>query len=61
MGETRPSFTKYLLKNHEKEGLSDNEFAYVVGSMFGAGADTVSLCRFLNVLAYTSSNRVYLP
>ena len=43
---------------HEKEGLSDNELAYVAGSMFGAGADTVSLCRFRNVLAYTSSNRV---
>ena len=46
MRETRPSFTKYLLENQEKEDLHDNELAYAAGSIFGAGADTVSLCRF---------------
>ena len=59
MGETRPSSTKYLLENQAKEGLSDNELAYITGSMFGGGADTVSLYRFRNV-SYTSSDRPYL-
>ena len=41
MGETRPSFARYLLENQEKEGLGDDELAYIAGSMFGAGTDTV--------------------
>lgn len=41
-GEAQPSFTTYLLDNQQTLGLSDNELAYLVGSMFGAGSDTVS-------------------
>ncbi|EMD34413.1 hypothetical protein CERSUDRAFT_86534 [Gelatoporia subvermispora B] len=39
-GEVRPCFATYLLENQEKLGLSDNEAAYLAGSMFGAGSDT---------------------
>lgn len=35
------SFVRYLLERQEKFELSDDELAYVAGSMFGAGADTV--------------------
>ncbi|KAI0956774.1 hypothetical protein AcW1_005373 [Taiwanofungus camphoratus] len=40
--EAQPSFTTYLLDNQETLGLSDNELAYLVGSMFGAGSDTTA-------------------
>ncbi|KAI0933583.1 hypothetical protein AcV5_005691 [Taiwanofungus camphoratus] len=41
-GEAQPSFTTYLLDNQQTLGLSDNELAYLVGSMFGAGSDTTA-------------------
>ena len=31
----------YLLERQEGMGLSDDELAYLAGSMFGAGSDTV--------------------
>jgi cytochrome P450 len=34
------SFAGYLLKNRTEHGLSDDEMAYLAGSMFGAGSDT---------------------
>lgn len=38
----RPCFAKKILERQEEYGLTDNEAAYLAGSMFGAGADTVS-------------------
>ena len=34
-------FVTYLLDRQEEYGLSDDELAYLAGSMFGAGSDTV--------------------
>ncbi|KAM5534989.1 hypothetical protein V8D89_011362 [Ganoderma adspersum] len=40
--EAQPCFTTYLLEHQEESGLSDDELAYLAGSMFGAGSDTTS-------------------
>lgn len=37
-----PSFATYLIDQQRQLGLSDDEVAYLAGSMFGAGSDTVS-------------------
>ena len=37
----------YLLERQEGMGLSDDELAYLAGSMFGAGSDSVSLFKHL--------------
>lgn len=39
--EAHPCFAKYILEKQNEYGLSDNELAYLAGSMFGAGSDTV--------------------
>lgn len=36
-----PSFTTYLLEHQAEYELSDDELAYLAGSMFGAGSDSV--------------------
>jgi hypothetical protein len=41
-GVAQPSFAKYLLEEQPKLGLSDDELAYLAGSLFGAGSDSVS-------------------
>ncbi|KAI0720580.1 cytochrome P450 [Cerioporus squamosus] len=38
--EVNPCFVTYLLEQQEQSGLSDDELAYLAGSMFGAGSDT---------------------
>ncbi|TBU29936.1 cytochrome P450 [Dichomitus squalens] len=40
--EVQPCFVTYLLDHQEEYGLSDDELAYVAGSMFGAGSDTTA-------------------
>ncbi|THV05169.1 cytochrome P450 [Dendrothele bispora CBS 962.96] len=40
--EVSQSFGKYLIERQEELGLSDNETAYLAGSMFGAGSDTTA-------------------
>lgn len=40
--EAQPCFAKYLLERQQEFELSDDELAYLAGSMFGAGSDTVS-------------------
>lgn len=35
-----PSFATYLIDQQQQFGLSDDEIAYLAGSMFGAGSDT---------------------
>lgn len=42
----QPSFVTYLLDYQEEFGLGDDELAYLAGSMFGAGSDSVR--HFLN-------------
>lgn len=38
----QPSFATYLLENQEQYDLSNDELAYLAGSMFGAGSDTTA-------------------
>ncbi|KAG1829954.1 cytochrome P450 [Suillus variegatus] len=37
-GEAGPSFSRYLLENQSSHKLSDEEMAYLAGSLFGAGS-----------------------
>ncbi|KDR69933.1 hypothetical protein GALMADRAFT_255243 [Galerina marginata CBS 339.88] len=51
-GEPVPqSFGKYLLERQNELELSDNETAYLAGSMFGAGSDTTASAISITVLA----------
>ena len=51
-GEQMPdSFGKYLLEKQKELELSDNETAYLAGSMFGAGSDTTASAISIAVLA----------
>lgn len=51
-GEPTPqSFSKYLLSQQTSLGLSDDETAYLAGSMFGAGSDTTASAISVGVLA----------
>ncbi|KAF7969821.1 hypothetical protein HWV62_25950 [Athelia sp. TMB] len=45
------SFARYLLEHQKEFELSDDELAYVAGSMFGAGADTTAAAISITVLA----------
>lgn len=40
-GRAPESFARFLLEHQAEFELADDELAYVAGSMFGAGADTV--------------------
>ncbi|KAI0078962.1 cytochrome P450 [Panus rudis PR-1116 ss-1] len=40
--EANASFATYLLEHQKEYGLSDDELAYLAGSMFGAGSDTTA-------------------
>ncbi|KAF9058911.1 cytochrome P450 [Rhodocollybia butyracea] len=51
-GEEVPaSFGKYLIEHQASLGLSDNETAYLAGSMFGAGSDTSASAISIAVMA----------
>lgn len=45
-GDAPPSFAKYILEKQSEYSLSDDELAYLAGSMFGAGSDTVCILAF---------------
>jgi cytochrome P450 len=45
------SFGKYLLECQNELGLSDGQAAYLAGSMFGAGSDTIASAISIGVLA----------
>ncbi|KAK0207575.1 cytochrome P450 [Armillaria fumosa] len=49
--DTQPSFAKYLIENQSMNGLSDNEVAYLAGSMFGAGSDTTASAISIVIMA----------
>ncbi|KAK0472150.1 cytochrome P450 [Armillaria novae-zelandiae] len=49
--DTQPSFAKYLIENQSINGLSDNEVAYLAGSMFGAGSDTTASAISIVIMA----------
>ncbi|KAH9487458.1 Cytochrome P450 monooxygenase 88 [Psilocybe cubensis] len=49
--EVLPSFGKYLLERQKELDLSDDEMAYLAGSMFGAGSDTTASAISVTVLA----------
>ncbi|MBW0475941.1 hypothetical protein O181_015656 [Austropuccinia psidii MF-1] len=48
-GSRKSCFVSYLLERQQEFGLSDNEAAYLAGSLFGAGSDTTSaaLCTLI--------------
>ncbi|KAI5994581.1 cytochrome P450 [Pisolithus orientalis] len=50
-GNPGPSFAKYLLENQETHKLSDEEMAYLAGSLFGAGSDTTAVAIMVLVMA----------
>jgi len=51
-GESMPdSFGKYLIDRQEDLDLSDDQLAYLAGSMFGAGSDTTAAAISVGVLA----------
>jgi len=47
----QPSFTTYLLEHQEEYGLSDDELAYLAGSMFGAGSDSTATAISFVIMA----------
>ena len=49
--ETPQSFGKYLLERQNELELSDNETAYLAGSMFGAGSDTTASAISVSIMA----------
>lgn len=49
--EVRDSFGKYLLGRQAELELSDDETAYLAGSMFGAGSDTTASAISVSVMA----------
>lgn len=53
-GEEVPqSFGKYLVEKEEELDLTDNETAYLAGSMFGAGSDTTASAISVALMAAT--------
>ena len=49
--EISQSFGKYLLERQKELNLSDNETAYLAGSMFGAGSDTTASGISISIMA----------
>ena len=49
--ELPQSFGKYLLERQKELELSDNETAYLAGSMFGAGSDTTASAISISIMA----------
>ena len=49
--ETPQSFGKYLLERQQELELSDNETAYLAGSIFGAGSDTTASAISISIMA----------
>jgi cytochrome P450 len=45
------SFGKYLLERQKELDLSDDQTAYLAGSIFGAGSDTTASATNVGVLA----------
>ncbi|TFK52811.1 cytochrome P450 [Heliocybe sulcata] len=50
-GQARPSFAKYLLERQAEYELTDDELAYLAGSMFGAGSDTSASAISIAIMA----------
>lgn len=47
----QPCFAKYLLERQHEYDLSDDELAYLAGSMFGAGSDTTASAISIAIMA----------
>ncbi|KAG2053936.1 cytochrome P450 [Suillus hirtellus] len=50
-GKAGPSFSRYLLENQSSHKLSDEEMAYLAGSLFGAGSDTTAVAIMVVIMA----------
>ncbi|KAH8113419.1 cytochrome P450 [Phellopilus nigrolimitatus] len=49
--EAQPCFAKYLIERQNEYELSDDELAYLAGSMFGAGSDTTAAAISIVIMA----------
>lgn len=49
--EAQPCFAKYLIERQGELELSDDELAYLAGSMFGAGSDTTAAALSIVIMA----------
>ena len=49
--EVPNSFGRYLLEKQKLLGLSDNEAAYLAGSLFGAGSETTASSISVSIMA----------
>ncbi|KAJ7267773.1 cytochrome P450 [Mycena rebaudengoi] len=49
--EVHPCFAKMIIERQEEYGLTDNEIAYLAGSMFGAGAGTTGSAISILIMA----------
>ncbi|EGN97518.1 hypothetical protein SERLA73DRAFT_169832 [Serpula lacrymans var. lacrymans S7.3] len=46
-----PSFARYLLEHQDEHKLSNEEMAYLAGSLFGAGSDTTAVALTVLIMA----------
>jgi len=51
LGQIQPCFGKYIIERQTEYNLSDEESAYLVGAIFGAGSDTTASAISVLVLA----------
>lgn len=56
-----PSFGGYLLERQAELGLSDDETAYLAGSMFGAGSDTTASAISVALMAAAAYPETQIP
>ena len=55
-----PSFAKYGLENRQHYGLTEVEVAFLAGTLFAAGSDTVSIVFVFEDIATESRYQTYL-
>ncbi|KAI0086645.1 cytochrome P450 [Irpex rosettiformis] len=58
---TPPCFVSYLLEHQEEYGLSDDELAYLAGSMFGAGSETVLRRKTASAISFVIMAAAMFP
>ncbi|KDQ65052.1 hypothetical protein JAAARDRAFT_146391, partial [Jaapia argillacea MUCL 33604] len=60
VNQARPCFAKYLLERQQEFELTDDELAYLAGSMFGAGSDTSAAAISIVIMAAACFPRTQL-
>ncbi|KAH9035340.1 cytochrome P450 [Lactarius pseudohatsudake] len=57
-GSERPSMSATLIKNHDRNGLSNHEMAWLLGTLYAAGAETTSTALGWFALAMVANPEV---